>query len=228
MKLSEKIDAANKKIKSFNEREVLFKQPITDYQDLVQLEDEFKPYFELWDIASNFKLDSMDWEGGIPFLKLEYKKIENTLNQDYYKKTMQLIKKFEEKEDYNASKVAGELKTDLEKFRENLWLIELLTTEAMKLIKKSASHWQEIFKAAGMNIEDISTVVNDDMKLLKMKEVYKFAEIRSVIEEVSKKAEKQWALEKKLNEMQELVKKIDLDVQEYKKTETYVLILLLL
>lgn len=37
-------------------------------------------------------------------------------------------------------------------------------------------------------------------------------DIRVVVEEISKKAEKQWALEKKLNEMQEKVKKIDLEV----------------
>jgi dynein heavy chain len=35
------------------------------------------------------------------------------------------------------------MRNDVDKFREKLWLIELLTTEAM--IKK-LSHWKDIFK----------------------------------------------------------------------------------
>ena len=54
--------------------------------------------------------------------------------------------------------VAKEMKQDVEKFREKLWMIELLTTEAM--IKKPA-HWKDIFKEC--NIQEIEP--NDEMNL---------------------------------------------------------------
>jgi dynein heavy chain len=46
----------------------------------------------------------------------------------------------------------------VEKFRERLWLIELLTTEAMT---KKTSHWKDVFKDC--NIAEIEP--NDEMSL---------------------------------------------------------------
>lgn len=57
-----------------------------------------------------------------------------------------------------AAEVAKEMKQDVEKFREFMWMIELLTTEAMKI---KTAHWKDIFKRAEINeIEP-----NDDMSL---------------------------------------------------------------
>jgi len=42
-----------------------------------------------------------------------------------------------------------------------MWMIELLSTEAMTTLKKSIGHWNEIFKAA--NITDITP--NEEMSL---------------------------------------------------------------
>lgn len=38
------------------------------------------------------------------------------------------------------------LKKQIDNFREKMWMIELLTTEAMKNLKKSKGHWEEIYK----------------------------------------------------------------------------------
>ena len=54
-----------------------------------------------------------------------------------------MVKLFSDAGDDTAANIAREMKHDVEKFRERLWLIELLTTEAM--IKKPA-HWKDIFK----------------------------------------------------------------------------------
>ena len=48
--------------------------------------------------------------------------------------------------DEKAGLVAYDMKTHIEKFIENLWVIELLTTEAMSNPRKSAPHWKELFK----------------------------------------------------------------------------------
>ena len=53
------------------------------------------------------------------------------------------------------------MKAHVEKFIENLWVIELLTTEAMSNPRRSAPHWKELFKETQVpNIEQ-----NDDMTL---------------------------------------------------------------
>lgn len=59
---------------------------------------------------------------------------------------MKLIKKFDEISDQNAGEVANDMKAHIEKFIENLWVIELLTTEAMSNPRRSAPHWKELFK----------------------------------------------------------------------------------
>lgn len=57
MQLHERFEKAQEKIKSFNERENLFKLPITEYDELIKLQKSFQPYHKLWDLAMEFDLD---------------------------------------------------------------------------------------------------------------------------------------------------------------------------
>jgi len=47
---------------------------------------------------------------------------------------------------------------------------------------------------------------------------FKFTSHREIIEEVSKKAEKQWGIEKRIKEMEDKIKTVELDIQPYKGT----------
>ena len=94
-------------------------------------------------------LDLQDWMNG-PFLRMSADIIIKKVNTEYYKKTVGLIKKFDEKSDQNAGDVANDMKIHIEKFRENLWIIELLTTEAMSNPRRAAPHWKELFREAGI------------------------------------------------------------------------------
>ena len=51
----------------------------------------------------------------------------------------------------------------------------------------------------------------------------KLANFREIIEEISKRAEKQYNIEKKLNEIVEKMKDLKLDVMAFKNSGTYVL-----
>lgn len=51
-KLQEAIGLAQEKVQQFNEREGLFNQPKSEYPDLEEVSNSFKPFFELLDIAS--------------------------------------------------------------------------------------------------------------------------------------------------------------------------------
>lgn len=92
-----------------------------------------------------------------------------------------------------------------------MWIIEFLTTEAMT---KKMSYWKDVFKAC--QIEDIEQA-NDDMtlKLLIEKNIRDF---RPQVEEQSKKADKQWGIEKKLNDIIDKLKDVVLEINPYKDT----------
>lgn len=92
-----------------------------------------------------------------------------------------------------------------------MWVIEFLTTDAM--IKKPI-YWREVFHQC--NIKTIETV-SDEMTFRKLIE-NKILDYRSTIEELSRKAEKQWGMEKKLMEIIEKLKELKLDIFPYKGT----------
>ena len=107
------------------------------------------------------------------FIKLDYTTIEKTVKEDFFNKTRKLLKKFEEKDpvDENAVQIATELKQDIDSFRENMWIIELLTTEAMKNVKKSKGHWEDIFERTDCVVGDKKgkdIEVGDELSLEKL------------------------------------------------------------
>ncbi len=81
--------------------------------------------------------------------------------------------------------VANDMKLNVEKFRENLWIIELLTTEAMSNPRRSAPHWKELFREA--QIPAIEP--NDEMSLISLINCG-LTQHRDIIEDISRKAEK--------------------------------------
>ena len=51
-KCYEEIEKAQETVRDFNDREVAFKQPVTDYEDLNQLKINYEPYIKLWNQAN--------------------------------------------------------------------------------------------------------------------------------------------------------------------------------
>jgi hypothetical protein len=39
----------------------LFKQPISEYHDLNELNSDFEPFNKLWELAIDFDLDKQEW-----------------------------------------------------------------------------------------------------------------------------------------------------------------------
>lgn len=112
------------------------------------------------------------------------------------------------------------MRTDVEKFRERLWLIELLTTEAMT---KKLSHWKDIFREIQAKESKVNEIEpNDEMSLQGLIDCG-LPDHRDVIEDVSRRADKQWGIEKKLNEIVEKLKDQKVEMMTFKNTGTYVL-----
>jgi len=91
-----------------------------------------------------------------------------------------------------------------------MWIIELLATEVM--VKKPI-YLKEVFQKC----EIVPIEPNDDMSL-KMLIDHGMMEKKEEIEEVAKRVEKQWAIEKKMNEMIDQLKEIKLLIMPYKNT----------
>lgn len=82
---------------------------------------------------------------------------------------------------------------DILLFKSHMWLIELLTSDAMKNYKKSRPHWDEIFERSEAVLGDKKGKeidVNEDMSLRKIIEDLHLNEHREIVEEITKKAEK--------------------------------------
>lgn len=59
--LRENLNNAFEKVKQFNDRELLFNQQKSEYPDLEELNNTFKPFFELTNIASDVDFHFKDW-----------------------------------------------------------------------------------------------------------------------------------------------------------------------
>lgn len=65
------LENACKKVEGFNRSERLFKQPITEYEELELLKKDFEPYNKLWEIAMEFNYEKENWMTG-SFIKLVF------------------------------------------------------------------------------------------------------------------------------------------------------------
>lgn len=90
-------------------------------------------------------------------------------------KTRELIKKFQDRDppEENSLVILESIKAKIDGFREKMWLIELVTIEAMKNLKKSKGHWEEIHKRINEkdeNEEEEEEEIKSPLKASKNKE----------------------------------------------------------
>lgn len=154
----------------------MFKQAISTYEVLDAVESGFLPYFKIWNTAMKFDFEKQKTFNG-PLLKNNFTQLEKLVNKEFLKETMELGKEFDSLNNDLASNIISEMKEDIEKFREKLWLIELLTTDA--LIKKP-HYWKEISEACKLSKEN--KLEPNDQLTLKVILDLKLDEFREEIE----------------------------------------------
>ena len=84
-------------MRSFNERETLFKLQVMEYDELEELALNFDPFCKLWEAAFFFKMDYESWLTDF-FIKIQSGPVEKKLDS-YYKDTTKLLKRFDEMEE---------------------------------------------------------------------------------------------------------------------------------
>jgi hypothetical protein len=126
--LRSNIDNAREKIEQFNEREVTFSQQPTEYPSLNTLEVEFKPFYDLLDVAFQVTTNLQDWTNQ-PLANQDYESMEQSINQ-WTMQCFQLNKKLNE--DYpETAEVAIEVRNRLTDFSQHLPLIKCITSDAI-------------------------------------------------------------------------------------------------
>jgi hypothetical protein len=88
--LDEDLIAGAKKAADFNERETIFKFPLTDYSIYDKLRQDFEPYSTLWSMVADFVSQRADWLSG-PFMRLNGAKIE-VMVMKWWKESFKLKK----------------------------------------------------------------------------------------------------------------------------------------
>lgn len=99
----------------------------------------------MWVVGIEFDGEQDDWYNG-PFLHNKFPKIDKKIQ--YYNKEISSMTKYfcHTIEDPNATIVTRELNRAVESFKVNMWIIELLTTEALVNPKRSHAYWKELFE----------------------------------------------------------------------------------
>ena len=78
--LREKLNHAQNRVKDINRREEIFKQAISQYENLADLLQQFEPYNKMWDLCFEFSNELQEWYTG-HFLKLKFQPIQLRVDQ---------------------------------------------------------------------------------------------------------------------------------------------------
>ncbi|KAH8086149.1 1-aminocyclopropane-1-carboxylate synthase [Aureococcus anophagefferens] len=208
--LQDAITEAKNKAKDFNAREQVFGFPPTEYAELDAIELELNPYWDLWNMISDFHTNLHEWLHGT-FLDLDGAKIQREV-EIWWKQSYKLKGQLEETTP-GAADCAGKLREETSKFRENLPLIQALASPALK-----ERHWSNLSDKIGQKI----TPYDDHGVELTLHSLLEM-NVGSYIEEIQEvcvAAEKEYGLERGLQAMKDEWSLVQFDVKAYKETGT--------
>ncbi|CAM9110379.1 unnamed protein product, partial [Ectocarpus fasciculatus] len=207
-KLMDQILEAKVRGDNFNMREKVFGFALTDYNVLDTYLEDLNPFYKLWNMVSDFHNSKNDWLHG-EFKDLDGKKIEEDMT-DWWKSSYKLAKSLDD--DYpEVAACSFKLREETTEFRSHLPVIQSLASKALK-----HRHWEALSELLGENIDP-----QDDLTLNRLLELDAAAHIEQILE-VTIAAEKEYNLEKSLNNMQKEWESIDFEVKPYKESGTFV------
>lgn len=209
-RLQDAITEAKSTAKDFNEREQVFGFPPTEYAELDAIEAELNPFWDLWNMISDFHTNRHEWLHGA-FLDLDGGKIQREV-EIWWKQSYKLKAQLEELMP-GSSQCAAKLREETDEFRGNLPLIRALASPALK-----ERHWAKLSDKIGHRLSpfDESGIELTLQGLLDMN-TGKYIE---EIQEVCFAAEKEYKLERDLQSMRDDWALIQFDVKPYKETGT--------
>ncbi|KAH8941010.1 hypothetical protein BDL97_14G015200 [Sphagnum fallax] len=194
----------------FNSRELLFGVTPTDYGTLAKVIEQFEPFFYLWSSAADWKQDNASWMND-PFEQLVPDDVERNVT-GWWKGLFKYQREFNKRELASQANSCETIRQQVGEFRPYVPLIAALRQPGMR-----DRHWDQISTALEMDVHPteaftLTTAIN--MGLLHHLEA---------IQEVSDLASKEYSIEVMLQKMQDEWKSLELMIQPYKATGTYIM-----
>eukprot|EP01084_Bolivina_argentea_P201103 343804_1 len=206
--MSEKLESAKNKAKSFNIKETLFKLSLTEYADLEMTIISFQPYCKLWRTVSLFVANYNIWTSG-PFNELNVSKIETDI-REWYSILHKLEKKLSSQSEC-ASELCSTFKRRINDFRSHLPIISNLRNEGLR-----CRHWKKLSRVLNQQtIEPTGGGLTYNILLQ-----FGVSSDKNVIEieEIVGCAEKEFSLEQALDNMKFEWSEISFELREHRGT----------
>jgi len=142
-----RIEEAVQYAKKINNKEQLVEyEEISDYTSIVQMQKDFKPYYELWTTVETWKKSHESWLNDA-FDELDSTQVEETVDNSN-KVMAQVLRFFRDKDLPNILKIAEGIKDAVEEFKPQVPIVIALRTDGMK-----ERHWEMLSEKIGMKLE---------------------------------------------------------------------------
>ena len=212
--LQDKLQAAEAKVASFNERDQLFGDVPMVYDELTAIKAKFKPFFELWSTTSLFNGSYSVWMTG-PFVELDPVQIGKDVSA-WHKLMYKLERELLADDAVKPSKVATEMKAKIQEFKSNLPVISWLRNPGLR-----QRHWDKLSATLAPGRQAFLTP-DADLTLSQILAL-DIASHKSAIEDISSTATKEYQLELQLDKMAKEWRTVTLEIEPYKATGSYIL-----
>ncbi|XP_018331814.1 dynein heavy chain 1, axonemal-like [Agrilus planipennis] len=190
-----------------NSRQKLFNMPVVPFDNLVALMKEFEPYKNLWVTASDWMKWHEIWMDN-PLVNIDGEAIEPTM-ADMYKIMQKSIRIFADIEAVQT--VAMRIRDEMDEFRPMVPLLKALRNPGMR-----QRHWDHISEETGLNIVWTPTLTFNDFLAIG---IDLHADLVLHIADI---ASKEYSIETILDKMQHEWENIDLELQPYKDSGTFI------
>lgn len=192
----------------YNNRERLFKLPITGYEKLSVLTKEFEPFRNLWMTVSDWQRWRDSWLND-PLMSINAEDVEKNVNESY-KIMHKSVRLFQESP--VVQDVASEIKNQIEEFKPFIPLFQGLRNPGMR-----NRHWEQLSNELGFSVRPKSNLTFSACLEMNLQDHI------DIIGKVAEVAGKEYAIEQALDKMEKEWEPIQFDIISYKNTGTYIL-----
>ena len=206
----ESLDAAKERGKLINSREALFGWPVTQYDQIRQVQKDLQPYVDLWTTAYEFMSALPIWLDG-SFIELDPQQVEDQVTG--WTRTLKKLRiGFEDGKLSHPLSVCENMLQRLANFETKLPIVTRLRNPGLR-----ERHWEAISEKTGIKLRPDPALTLTQLVELDV------SRWDAEIEAVSVVATQEYSLEKALDKMVSEWKPLTLDTVAYKETGTHVL-----
>ncbi|OHT02341.1 Dynein heavy chain family protein [Tritrichomonas foetus] len=208
-RIGKSLEAAEQTARTYNARQVIFGQELTDYGRISELKRTFEPFALLWPNVDNWvKLRTSIKEK--PMVQLNAEQITKDL-QTIYTALHKSTRNFRNGPT-SVLQIATDLKAECNEMKDHIPLLTALLNPGMK-----QRHWTKLSEELGFEFALDDEITLQDALQNGLEEKI------DTISEVVGIASKEYSIEVSLQKMQGEWEEINLDIEPYKNTGTYVL-----